>query len=337
MMLGLLVRVVEMSAIRALLDPFTLWLVAVVLVATVLPAQGVWVEFFQHLTTAAIALLFFLHGAKLSRKAIIDGILHWRLHLLVFACTFILFPLLMLALAPVLKPLLGESLWVGMLYLAALPGTVQSAIAFTSIARGNIPAAVCAASASSLVGIVVTPLLVELMLGADAGNVSLWDAVVKISLMLLLPFVLGHMARPYIGAWVDKNKAWLKNVDQSSILLVVYTAFSSAVVAGLWSMVPVSSLVILSVVCLLILLVVLAGTTYLARALRFNKEDEITLVFCGSKKSLATGVPMAQVIFAGATVGPVLLPLMIFHQLQLMLCAVLASRYAKRPMPITAP
>ncbi len=331
MMLGLLVRVVEMSAIRALLDPFTLWLVAVVLVATVLPAQGVWVEFFQHLTTAAIALLFFLHGAKLSRKAIIDGILHWRLHLLVFACTFILFPLLMLALAPVLKPLLGESLWVGMLYLAALPGTVQSAIAFTSIARGNIPAAVCAASASSLVGIVVTPLLVELMLGADAGNVSLWDAVVKISLMLLLPFVLGHMARPYIGAWVDKNKAWLKNVDQSSILLVVYTAFSSAVVAGLWSMVPVSSLVILSVVCLLILLVVLA------RALRFNKEDEITLVFCGSKKSLATGVPMAQVIFAGATVGPVLLPLMIFHQLQLMLCAVLASRYAKRPMPITAP
>ena len=107
------------------------------------------------------------------------------------------------------------------------------------------------------------------------------------------------MARPYIGAWVDKNKAWLKNVDQSSILLVVYTAFSSAVVAGLWSMVPVSSLVILSVVCLLILLVVLAGTTYLAQALRFNKEDEITLVFCGSKKSLATGVPMAQVILRG--------------------------------------
>lgn len=232
---------------------------------------------------------------------------------------------------------MGESLWMGMLYLAVLPGTVQSAIAFTALARGNIPAAVCAASVSSLVGMVVTPLWMELLLGADAGHISLWDAVVKISLMLLLPFVVGHASRPYIGAWVDKNKSWLKNVDQSSILLVVYTAFSSAVVMGLWSLVPARALLMLTAVSMLILLVVLAGTTYLARWLGFNKEDEITVVFCGSKKSMATGVPMAQVIFSGALVGPVLLPLMIFHQLQLMLCAVLANRYARRPVQAITP
>ncbi|MFY9180373.1 MAG: bile acid:sodium symporter family protein [Venatoribacter sp.] len=318
------------SRFRMMFDNFTLLLIAVVIFATFVPAHGQGAVYFEWLTNAAIALLFFLHGAKLSRKAIMDGILHWRLHILVFACTFILFPLLMLSLKPVLHPLLGDELWIGMLYLAALPGTVQSAIAFTSIARGNIPAAVCAASASSLVGIIVTPMLVELMMGADAGNVSMLDAVVKISALLLFPFIFGHLMRRYIGEWVDKNKAWLKNVDQSSILLVVYTAFSSAVVAGLWHTVPPSALVTLSLVCCVILAIVLGATTYLARAFKFNKEDEITIVFCGSKKSMATGVPMAQVIFAGGAVGPAILPLMVFHQIQLMVCAVLANRYAQR-------
>src|SRR5690554_1963822 len=165
------------SRVRILFDNFTLILIGVVLLATFLPAYGSGAVFFKWLTIAAIALLFFLHGAKLSRKDIIDGALHWRLHILIFACTFILFPLLMLSLQPILRPLLGEQLWIGMLYLAALPGTVQSAIAFTSMARGNIPAAVCAASASSLVGIIVTPMLVNLMLDADAGTAGMLDAV----------------------------------------------------------------------------------------------------------------------------------------------------------------
>lgn len=325
------------SKFRILFDNFTLILIGVVATATLLPAHGQGAIFFDWLTIAAIALLFFMHGAKLSRKAIIDGMLHWRLHLLIFIFTFVMFPLLMLSLSPVLKPLLGEQLWVGMLYLAALPGTVQSAIAFTSIARGNIPAAVCAASASSLVGIIVTPFLVELMLDADAGTIDFLDAVLKISLQLLLPFVLGHLSRPWLGAWVDRNRLWLKNVDQGSILLVVYTAFSAAVVGGLWSTVPPKALIMLALVCCVVLAIVLFITTWAARALKFNKEDEITIVFCGSKKSMATGIPMAQVIFAGSAVGPAILPLMLFHQIQLMVCAVLAQRYAARkdqPKPI---
>jgi sodium/bile acid cotransporter 7 len=243
----------------------------------------------------------------------------------------------MVALTPVLKPLLGNELWVGMLYLAALPGTVQSAIAFTSMARGNIPAAVCAASASSLVGILVTPILVKLMLDADAGTTGMLDAIIKISLQLLFPFLLGHYTRRWIGNFVDNNRRWLLYVDQSSILLVVYTAFSSAVVGGLWNTVPPVSLLLLTLVCSVILAVVLAVTTWTSRAMGFNKEDEITIVFCGSKKSMATGVPMAQVLFAGGAVGPAILPLMIFHQIQLMVCAVMAQNYARREEPGVVP
>lgn len=318
------------ARLRMLFDDYTLIIIGVILAATFLPAQGSGELFFKWLTNAAIALLFFLHGAKLSRQAIIAGALHWRLHLVIFAFTFVFFPLLMVALTPVLKPLLGNELWVGMLYLAALPGTVQSAIAFTSMARGNIPAAVCAASASSLVGILVTPMLVKLMLDADAGTTGMLDAVIRISLQLLLPFVLGHFMRRWIGNFVDNNRQWLRYIDQGSILLVVYTAFSAAVVGGLWHTVAPLSLVILSVVCSVILAVVLLSTTWLSRAMGFNKEDEITIVFCGSKKSMATGVPMAQVLFAGGAVGPAILPLMIFHQIQLMVCAVMAQHYARR-------
>lgn len=318
------------ARLRMVFDNYTLIIIGVILAATFLPAQGSGEVFFRWLTAAAIALLFFLHGAKLSRQAIIAGALHWRLHLLIFIFTFIFFPLLMVALAPVLRPLLGDELWVGMLYLAALPGTVQSAIAFTSMARGNIPAAVCAASASSLVGILVTPMLVKLMLDADAGTAGMLDAIIKISLQLLFPFLLGHYMRRWIGNFVDNNRQWLRYIDQGSILLVVYTAFSSAVVGGLWHTVAPSSLVLLTVACCVILAMVLVVTTWVSRLMGFNKEDEITIVFCGSKKSMATGVPMAQVLFAGGAVGPAILPLMIFHQIQLMVCAVMAQHYARR-------
>lgn len=319
-----------MKFLQLLFDRFTLILIAVVALATILPPQGRYVAFFDGLTHAGIALLFFLHGARLSRRAIIDGAMHWRLHLLVFLCTFALFPLLGLALQPLMKPLLGDALWLGMLYLCLLPGTVQSAIAFTSIARGNVPAAVCAASASSLVGIVVTPLLAGLVLGSTGAGMPLGESILKIGVQLLLPFVAGHALRPWIGAWVAQQQRWLRYVDQGSILLVVYTAFGAAVLEGLWRTVPAPALALLTACCIVLLVLILAATTWLARRLGFNTEDEITIVFCGSKKSMATGVPMAQVLFASSTVGLAILPLMVFHQIQLMVCAVMARRYAER-------
>lgn len=320
-----------MAKLRILFDNFTLALLAVMAIATVFPCEGRGAVFFEWLTTLAIALLFFMHGAKLSREAILAGAGHWRLHLLVFACTFVLFPLLGLALKPVLTPLVGTELYLGMLYLCALPATVQSAIAFTSLARGNIPAAICSAAASSLIGIFLTPVLVVLLMGVEGEAGSTLDSIGKIVLQLLVPFVAGQIARRWIGAWVTRNKGWLKSVDQGSILLVIYVAFSGAVVEGLWHLVPLTHLLGLVLACCLLLAIVLWLTQFLAKRLGFNLEDRITIIFAGSKKSLATGVPMAQVLFATNAVGMIILPLMIFHQIQLMVCAVLAQRYARRP------
>ena len=320
-----------MTRPRFLPDNFTLTLIGVVIIASVLPVSGQVAVGFGWLTNSAIALLFFLHGAKLSRESIIAGAGHWRLHLLVFGLTFVLFPLLGLALKPVMAPMIGDELYMGMLYLCALPATVQSAIAFTSLARGNIPAAICSAAASSLFGIFLTPLLVTLMLDVHGDGGSTLDAILKISVQLLLPFILGQIARRWIGAWVARNKSWLRFVDQGSILLVVYGAFSEAVTEGIWHQIPLWELAGLVVVCCILLALVIVAATVLGKAFGFNQEDRITILFCGSKKSLATGVPMAQVLFAGSTIGVLILPVMLFHQIQLMVCAVLAQRYAKRP------
>ena len=317
-------------------DDFTLMLVATVALATLLPAQGGVAHFFDDFTTFAIGLLFFLHGAKLSRDAIRAGVTHWRLHLLVFACTFALFPLLGLALKPVLLPLVTPELYTGVLFLCVLPATVQSAIAFTSMARGNVPAAVGSASASTMLGVFISPVLVGLVVLPHAAATISVDSIVRILLQLMLPFVVGHLARPWIAGWIHRRQQILGTVDRGSILLVVYTAFSAAVIEGLWKQVPLQSLAGLLVVCAVLLGCALFLTGWLARRLGFSKADEITIVFCGSKKSLASGIPMAKVLFASHAVGAIVLPLMLFHQMQLMVCAVLAQRYARRVEPDAA-
>jgi solute carrier family 10 (sodium/bile acid cotransporter), member 7 len=274
---------------RFLPDNFTLILIATVVLASLLPVSGQAAVAFGWVTNLAIALLFFLHGAKLSRQAIVAGAGHWRLHLLVFSLTFVLFPLLGLALKPLLSPMIGKDLYMGMLYLCALPATVQSAIAFTSLARGNIPAAICSAAASSLFGIFLTPLLVALLLNVHGDGGSTVDAILKISVQLLLPFIAGQIARRWIGAWVGRNKNWLKFVDQGSILLVVYGAFSEAVNEGIWHQIPLWELGGLVVACCILLALVLMASALLGKAFGFNQEDRITILFCGSKKAWPPG------------------------------------------------
>lgn len=322
-----------MARSRLLPDNFTLALVATVTLASLLPASGAVGAFFEKATVGVVALLFFMHGAKLSREAVIAGIGHWRLHLLVVASTFMLFPVLGLVLRPVLQPLVTPELYTGVLFLCVLPATVQSAIAFTAVARGNMAAAICSASASTLLGIVITPLLVGVVLPQASGTVQqdVLGSIGRIMLQLMLPFVAGHLLRPWIGGFIGRHAATLKYVDQGSVLLVVYTAFSAAVVGGLWRELPLPALAGLLVVCAVILGLALTVTTWLARRLGFSKEDEITIVFCGSKKSLVSGVPMAKVLFPSEAAGAIVLPLMVFHQMQLMVCAVLAQRYARRP------
>lgn len=313
-----------------IVDPYIVLLVGMVLLASVLPVRGSAVPAADIVTDAAIMLLFFLNGAKLSREAVIAGIVHWRLHLIVLTATFVLFPVLGLATRAAAAPFVDPAILAGVLFLTLLPSTVQSSIAFTSMAGGNVPGAICSATLSNMAGVVITPLFVHLMLsgGATGAGGGLGEAARSIALMLLAPFVIGHLCRPLLAGLLTRFKKLVGIVDRGSILLVVYTAFSAAVVGGIWRKLDGVDLAAVVVLGALILAVVVLATTFGGKLLGFSREDRIAIVFCGSKKSLVTGVPMAGVLFPAAIAGPIILPLIIFHQMQLMLCAVLARRYA---------
>ncbi|MGZ3368137.1 MAG: bile acid:sodium symporter family protein [Caulobacteraceae bacterium] len=315
------------------LDPFLMFLIASVVLASVVPCRGEGAVVFGWITDGAIARMFFLNGAKLSREAIWAGVGHWRLHLLVAASTFVLFPGLGLVIRAMGQGWIDSKnhLLDGVLFLCILPSTVQSSIAFTSIARGNVPAAVCSATLSNVAGLFITPLLVGVFMGslANGGHAGAdLHSMEAIALQMLLPFLLGHLSRPLTTRFLTRHKTVVGRVDRTSILLVVYTAFSAAVVEGLWKRLSAGDIAVVLVLDSALLAVALGLTTLAARMLGFSKPDEIAIVFCGSKKSLASGVPLAGLLFPAAVVGPLIVPLMLFHQIQLMVCAVMARRYA---------
>ena len=276
-------------------------------------------------------MLFFLHGGKLSREAVVAGASHWRLHLVVAASTFILFPAIGLLIGTFGAGRIDADMLKGVLFFCLLPSTVQSSIAFTSIGRGNVPAAICSAASSNVAGIFITPLLVGLFMAetAKGGGISL-QSIEAVVLQLLLPFIAGHLFRPRIAEFLTRHKSIISKADRSSILLVVYTAFSAAVVEGLWRRLSALDIALVLVLDAIVLAIAVAATTFAARTLGFSKEDQIAIVFAGSKKSLASGVPMAGALFPAAMVGPLLVPLMFFHQMQLMVCAIMAKRFAAR-------
>ncbi|MDQ0471544.1 bile acid:sodium symporter family protein [Labrys wisconsinensis] len=318
------------------IDPYLIALIATVGLAAALPARGVAAVAVDHAVTAAVALLFFLYGARLSSRAVIEGLAHWRLQALVFASTFVLFPLVGLALTTALRPFLSADLALGLMFVCVLPSTVQSSIAFTSIARGNVPAALCSASLSNLIGMVMTPALVALLLSTHGAGFS-GQALVDIALQILAPFAAGQLAQRWIGPWLTRHRALTAFVDRGSILLVVYAAFSEGMVAGVWASLGLGELATVLVLDVVMLGLVLIITTAASRRLGFSREDEIAIVFCGSKKSMASGIPMANILFAGQPLGLIVLPLMLFHQAQLFACATLAQRYARRAAATSSP
>jgi sodium/bile acid cotransporter 7 len=314
---------------RLRLDPYLLLLIGTVALAALFPAHGMATALVDHAVTLAVALLFLLYGARLKPEAIWAGLSHWRLQALIFASTYILFPVVGLVVTGLLRGHMANDLLTGLLYLCLLPSTVQSSIAFTSIARGNVPGALCSASLSNLLGVVLTPLLVSQLLPAASGGFSL-QALEDIALQILLPFALGQAVRPWVGNWLLRHSMLISVVDRGSVLVVVYAAFSAGMVAGIWSQLSPASLGVVLAIDLAILALVLAATTWVSRAVDLSREDEIAIVFCGSKKSMASGVPMAAILFPGHAIGLIVLPLMLFHQVQLFVCATLARRYAER-------
>ena len=315
------------------LDRFTILLIIMVILATIVPVSGLAANIFGVITSGAIAILFFLHGAKLSREAVVQGIMHWKFHVVVFAFTFALFPLLGLLAKPILLPVLGQELYWGFLFMCFLPSTVQSSIAFTSVAKGNVASAVCSASFSNIIGMFITPVLVSFfILGQSQHGFDPTSSIVQITLLLLVPFILGQILRPYIYPYMLKLPGIVKAFDQGTILMVVYGAFSGAVVAGLWEMVSWKTLLILTLACSVFLTLIMLLALYIPKWMGFNREDQIAMFFCSSKKTLASGVPMAQILFIGQPLGMIVLPIMIFHQIQLMVCGVIANYWSKHPV-----
>ncbi|SBS76160.1 conserved membrane hypothetical protein [uncultured Mycobacterium sp.] len=321
---------------RLPVDTFLLLLVAVVALATVLPARGAAADALSVATKIVIAMLFLLYGARLSPQQAWHGVRQWKLHLLVLATTFVVFPLLGLAARALVPSVLTDDLYPGLLFLCLVPSTVQSSIAFTSMARGHVSAAIVSASLSNIVGVLLTPLLVLVLMPIGGAPRVDGSAVLDIALQLLAPFAVGQLLRPWLAPVVTRHAVLTKVVDRGSVLLVVYTAFSAGMAEHIWSSVQPWRVAAVAAVSALLLAIVLTWTWITGRLARLDRGDAIVLLFCGSKKSLASGLPMALVLFPPATVGLIMLPLMLFHQIQLFVCAVIASRLGRAAPQISS-
>ncbi|GAA4444714.1 bile acid:sodium symporter family protein [Phytohabitans houttuyneae] len=306
---------------------YILALMATVGVAALLPARGPAATVASVATAVAIGGLFFLYGARIAPRAAWEGARHWRLHAVVLACTFALFPLLALAGWWLDGPVLTPALYDGLLYLSAVPSTVQTSIAFTALAGGNVPAAIFSASFSNLAGVLLTPMLAAALLGG--GAIFSAASLGGIAAQVVLPFAAGQAARPWLAPWLDRHARLLGHADRGAILLVVYTAFSAGVVAGVWHQLSPARLAALLAVLTVLLALVLALTWLTGRLLAFDRPDRVTIVFCGSKKSMATGLPMAAVMFGPAAAAVLVVPLILFHQIQFVVCAILARRWGR--------
>ncbi len=281
---------------------------------------------------AGIFLVFLFHGIGLSTENMKKGMANWKLHLMVQTMTYVMFPILWLGINALFGKLIPEYLMLGFLYLCALPSTISSSVAMTAIGKGNVPGAIFNATLSSLLGIFLTPLIISLALQTSGGEgLSLVDAMVKIAVLLLLPFAMGQGLRPFMGAWFSRYKKYVNNFDKLVILMLVYASFCDSVKGGLWTDNGIGTIALTMAGAAVILLIVLCITTFTARRLDFSKEDEVAAVFCGSKKTLASGVPMAKLLFgAHPGLGVIVLPIMFYHQIQLFVCSILAERYARR-------
>jgi solute carrier family 10 (sodium/bile acid cotransporter), member 7 len=309
------------------LDGFLVAILATVAIASLLPARGSVTANLSTGTKVAIALLFFLYGARLPTREAVAGLRNGKLHLTVLASTFVLFPVLGYACRLLEPTILTPALYIGVLFLTLLPSTVQTAIAFTGIARGNVAAAICAASFSNVAGVVITPLLAALLLGSQVGISA--ASVLRIAAQLLLPFVFGQLVRRWIAPLLMRHQRAVSLVDRGTVLLVIYSAFSEGVTTGVWHQVtPVRLVGVLGVDAALLALV-LTITTSVSQRLGLSRADRVVVIFCGSKKSIAAGIPIASLLFVHQDVSLIVLPALLYHQLQLMVCAVLARRMGR--------
>ncbi|MEM5542699.1 bile acid:sodium symporter family protein [Sulfitobacter sp. AS92] len=320
---------------RVGIDGYMILLLCTMTLGLLAPAEGLAALALGQITFWAVALLFFLYGAKLDSGAVKAGLTNWRLQGLTLAATYVMFPLVGLLLSIVCGPFLGATVTLGFLFLTVLPSTVQSSIAFTAMAGGNVPGAICAASVSNLVGVLLTPLLVAFFLHTGEGGIRL-DPVMKIGTQILFPFVLGQLARPWVGEAVRKHKTLTLIVDRGAILLIVFSAFSAGTVSGLWASLPLTTLAMLAVAVLAFLAITMSLMVWTGRACGLAIEDRAVLFYCGSTKSLASGLPIATALFPPADLAAIVLPLMMYHMAQLLVCASVSQKAARKSVVTVA-
>ncbi|MDK7733946.1 bile acid:sodium symporter family protein [Propionimicrobium lymphophilum] len=307
------------------IDWFLTGIIAFALLGTFLPAPLPAMGAVDWLAKIMIAILFFLYGVRLKPEETIAGLKHWRLHATILSYTYVVFPIIGILIGFFTPGLISTETYRGLLWVCLLPSTVQSSINFTSIARGNVAGAIVSASASNLLGVFITPVL-ALLLMSTTGLKLQASSILDIAAQILLPFLLGQFSRQWTADFVARHPK-LKYFDQASILVVVYKAFSQSHHEGIWGRTNIYDLIIICIFSVVVLAFMLWITWEGARVLGFNRADQIAIQFCGTKKSLATGVPMASVLFSGG-VGLIVLPLMVFHQVQLIACGALSSHYA---------
>ncbi|TNJ42597.1 bile acid:sodium symporter [Tamlana fucoidanivorans] len=278
-----------------------------------------------------VSLIFFFYGLKLSPNKIKDGLKNWKLHVLVQTATFLLFPLLVLLFKPFIMSEEGINLWLAFLFLAALPSTVSSSVVMVSIAKGNIPAAIFNASISGLIGIAITPLWLDLFIPQSSGDFNLGEIYIKLIIEILLPVILGMALQRFGQKLANTYHRQLTLFDKSVILLIIYKSFSRSFEDRIFEDISIADLLLIGLFILLLFFAVYHIIGYASKALSFSIEDRITAQFCGTKKSLVHGTVFSAILFPPTfPIGLILLPIMLYHAMQILIISVLASKLGQR-------
>ena len=315
------------------IDKFVLSIIAVISIAYFFPNWGTQNSKVPIDTISAIgiSLIFFFYGLKLSPQKLKAGIKNWKLHLLVQSSTFLIFPLLILIFRPFIQNQEQEIIWLAFFFLAAIPSTVSSSVVMVSIAKGNIPSAIFNASISGIIGVVLTPLWMGLFVQSAQADFDFADIYIKLIVQIILPVVLGVLLQQFFGEFAQKHNKHLTLFDKSVILLIIYKSFAASFEENIFSSISILDLLFLFVTVLILFFTMFFLTGFLSKKLKFNTEDQITAQFCGTKKSLVHGTVFSKIIFGNmASIGIILLPLMLFHALQLLIISIVASKMSTK-------
>ena len=317
---------------RFLPDGFITAIISMILLAYLIPgigAKGSLIEL-KTVSKYGIMLLFFFYGLRLSPEKMINDLKNWKLHLTIQLLTFIFIPLVVVLFYPFFKNGEYYLMWLAVFFLAALPSTVSSSVVMVSLAKGNIPGAIFNASISGIIGIVITPLWMSFFLKASTTNFDFSKTLIDLVIQILIPVIFGLLLHRFWGKWALKYKNQLSLFDKCVILTIVYSSFSESFTNGIFSSIPNWTLFVLSGAVIALFFIVYGFSNWISKKIGFTREEQITVVFCGSKKSLVHGSVMASVLFAGSAAASLfLVPIMIYHAFQLFYISIVARRIGK--------